>query len=123
MSRPLVESAYRYPEDWPAIAEEVRSRAGGRCECRGECANPWCSSGQEKYQRCIMQEVRYWPRLAVLALDHNPMNCGQIENRPNLRAFCQSCTDSYRYDLKRRPEKDPGEVPPRTQAEQGSLDL
>lgn len=32
------ENAARYPDDWPEISRRIRfDRAGGRCECRGEC--------------------------------------------------------------------------------------
>lgn len=105
MSRPPDSHAYRYPPDWPAIAEEVRARAGDRCECQGECGNPFCTSGQDPDERCKVRESRHFPRHWVLALDHNPENSGHLGDRPNLRAFCASCCDSYRYDLKRAPSR------------------
>ena len=30
----------RYPKEWPAISKRIRfERAGGRCECEGECGH------------------------------------------------------------------------------------
>lgn len=34
------ENLARYPSDWPAISRRIRfERAGGRCECQGECGH------------------------------------------------------------------------------------
>jgi len=125
MSRLELEpTAYRYPEDWPAIAAEVRGRAGGRCECLGECRNPFCPGAQDPDGRCTMQEQRHFPPLWVVALDRNPSNAGQIDDRPNLRAFCASCADAYLYDLKERPRgKDPVPKGASRPAVQVTLDL
>lgn len=122
MSRPDLELArFRYPDDWPEITDQVRDRAGGRCECRGECADPYCTIVQSPDGRCKTQEERHFPRLAVVALDHNPSNSGSLANRPNLRAFCQACADAHRYGLLRRAAPGAGEVRPR--ARQTALDL
>jgi len=121
MSRPDVElSSYRYPEDWPEVAADVRARAGDRCECRGECGSPYCNAPHQADQRCKMQERRHFPRHAVVALDHNPEHAGNLGDRPNLRAFCPACADSHRYGLQRAPG-DPGAL--RRPAPQTALDL
>lgn len=110
MNRPDPErSTYRYPDDWPAIVEEIRQRAGGRCECAGECGNPWCPSGQDPERRCKVQEVRHFPRFQVVALDRNPMNSGSIGRRQNLRAFCESCADSWLFGFQHKPAGDRGD--------------
>ena len=125
MSWPDPEQAsHSYPEGWSAIAAEVQERAGGRCECLGECRNPFCPSGQDPAGRCIMQEQRHYPRLWVVALDRNPCNSGTLADRPNLRAFCASCADAFLWELKQKPAQDPGDLTPRRAAAvQGTLDL
>jgi hypothetical protein len=112
---------FRYPDDWPEVVDDVRGRAGDRCECRGECCNPFCSSSQDAEHRCKVQELRHYPRHTVVPLDHNPSNAGRLGERPNLRAFCPACTDAFRYDLKRRHPQDP--APARARAEQTALEL
>ena len=81
-----------YPDDWDAISYRIRfDRAGGRCECRGEC-------GLHRGRRC---EERHgtnaaWAHgrvvLTVTHLDHDPTNCEDS----NLRAMCNRC--HLRYD-------------------------
>ena len=34
-----------YPADWPQIADDIRARSGGQCECTGQC-------GLHRGQRC-----------------------------------------------------------------------
>jgi len=122
VTRPDPELArFRYPEDWPEVAGDVRERAGGRCECRGECQDPFCNSGQQPDRRCKTQDQRHYPPLAVVALDANPSNAGTLGDRPNLRAFCQACADGLRYGLRRA---DPRRAPTdRRPAHQATLDL
>ena len=87
------ENRKRYPPDWPEISKRIRfERAGGRCECEGEC-------GLHRGRRCV--EVNHTPArfangrvvLTVAHLDHTPENCGD----DNLRAMCQRC--HLRYDV------------------------
>ena len=82
----------RYPRNWPEISKAIRfDRAGGRCECEGECG-----AGHE--ERCEAWHGQPHPvtgSLVVLTtahLDHTPENCDPA----NLRAFCQRC--HLRYD-------------------------
>jgi len=48
MSPIRAENRARYPADWPAISRHIRfTRAGGRCECAGECGTthpPLCEA-------------------------------------------------------------------------------
>lgn len=85
----------RYPVDWDAVSQRIRARAGGRCECRGECghdhAKEWsdtrCSALQGKPNPVTGRTVI----LTVAHLDHTPANCSP----GNLRAMCQRCHLSY----------------------------
>ena len=81
----------RYPQDWKSVSERIRQRAGGRCECSGEC-------GLHSGRRCIeihghdAVNARGLVILTVAHLDHQPENCDDS----NLRAMCQRC--HLRYD-------------------------
>lgn len=84
-----------YPADWPAISELIRfTRAGGRCECEGECGRGThagrCPNvhGQPAYgtgSRVI---------LTTAHLNHTPQDC-RLEN---LKAMCQGCHLHYDKD-------------------------
>lgn len=96
------ENRHRYPADWPDISSRVRfQRAGGRCECTGECARPdWHLIAIDG--RCgNVHGLKAWKGLTSLSdtkvvltvahLDHTPEN-----NDPdNLRAMCQGCHLHY----------------------------
>jgi len=109
----------RYPVDWPLISLRIRrERAGGRCECVGECGtdhraelddNPTAEAidlddpllielfGPD-LNRCQAVQRRPHPVtgslviLTVAHLDHTPEHCDDA----NLRAMCQRC--HLRYD-------------------------
>jgi len=81
------ENRARYPKDWKAISARIRfDRAGGRCECAGEC-------GIDHGDRCSAEHGKANPMtgstvvLTTAHLDHTPENCGD----DNLRAMCQRC--------------------------------
>jgi hypothetical protein len=87
----------RYPRDWPEISKMIRfGRAGGRCECMGECGG-----GHEG--RCEARHGQPSPYtgsnvvLTTAHLDHEPRNCDPA----NLRAMCQRCHLRYDADLHR----------------------
>lgn len=109
----------RYPDDWPLISLRIRrERAGGRCECVGECGtdhraelddNPTAEALDDDQlllvelfgpdlNRCLAEQRRPHPVtgslviLTVAHLDHTPENCAD----ENLRAMCQRC--HLRYD-------------------------
>ncbi len=94
--------------EWLAIRAAILGRAGGRCECRGECGeaghatdvalSPLASSAD----RCDARQYEPHPItgsrvvLTVAHLDHDPGH-----NAPsNLRAMCQRCHN--RYDMPHR---------------------
>jgi hypothetical protein len=89
------ENRRRYPDDWDAIAEEIKfGRAGGRCECAGECGRGTHTG------RCPNRhgEPAYGTGKKVVMttahLNHTPEDC-----RPeNLKAMCPGCHLHYDRD-------------------------
>lgn len=86
----------RYPSNWPQTSKAIRfGRAGGRCECEGECG------GREG--RCEARHGQPHPVtgskvvLTTAHLDREPRNCDQA----NLRAICQRCHIRYDADQHR----------------------
>jgi len=85
------ENRARYPRNWKEISLRIRfERAGGRCECAGEC-------GHDHAGRCGAVHGLPHPRtgsrviLTTAHRDHIPENCGDH----NLFAACQFCHLSY----------------------------
>ena len=79
----------RYPPDWPAIAREVKDAAGWRCE--GSPAYPDCRAAHGEPHPATGAVVV----LTAAHLDHQPENNGEPGRRPNLRAWCQRCHNTY----------------------------
>ena len=93
------ENRGRYPANWPQISNEIRfTRAGGQCECLGECRRGTHEG------RCpnVHEEEAYGTGsrviLTVAHLDHTPENCDPA----NLRAMCQGCHLHYDADHHRQ---------------------
>lgn len=98
------ENKSRYPADWPEISRRIREdRAGGRCECRGECLihseeRRRTDTHLEADGRCgavngaLLRSGRWRVVLTVAHLDHTPENVDEL----NLLAMCQGC--HLRYD-------------------------
>lgn len=89
------ENRARYPKDWKAISLEVREAAGWACEgspafpdCRAENAKPHPATGSKVV-------------LTVAHLNHTPEDNGEPGNRPNLRAWCQRCHNTYDMPMRR----------------------
>jgi hypothetical protein len=85
------ENVGRYPKDWPEISRRIRfERAGGRCECTGQC-------GEDHDGRCKAKHGEPHPAtlarvvLTVMHMDHEPENCDDS----NLLAGCQRCHLKY----------------------------
>lgn len=81
----------RYPKEWPEISRRIRfERAGGRCECAGEC-------GHDHAGRCEAIHGELHPItgskvvLTTAHLNHTPEDCREEV----LRAFCQLCHNAY----------------------------
>lgn len=99
------ENRKRYPRNWPELSARIRhERAGGLCECRGECGSSHpggrCAAPNGRLivrdatdraswslasDREAAQAVRVV--LTVAHLDHVPENCADR----NLLALCQLC--------------------------------
>lgn len=81
-----------YPDGWKHIADRIRKRAKGRCECTGHCA-------LHRGRRCIEEQGQEgkWMSgkimLTVAHLNHYPPDC----RSENLLAMCQRC--HLRYDI------------------------
>src|SRR4030042_668138 len=82
-----------YPPNWRELSRWIRfERAGGVCECTGEC-------GQHHHGRCCeldgkpARSFNGRVMLTVAHLDHDTHSA----NTANLRAMCQRC--HLRYDI------------------------
>lgn len=89
------ENRDRYPPEWADISKSIRfDRAGGRCECEGECGRGTHDG------RCPNRhgEPAYGTGSRVVLttahLDHTPEHC----DPENLRAMCQGCDLHYDRD-------------------------
>lgn len=78
----------RYPDNWVEISNYIRfERAGGRCECTGEC-------GQHE-GRCEAIHGQPHPLTdskVILTTAHTENKHDKMDCRPeNLKAMCQRC--------------------------------
>lgn len=86
------ENRNRYPADWKEISRRIRfDRAGGRCECLGECGR-----GTHTGRCQNLHGIRAYGSASIVVLttahlDHTPENCDEA----NLRAMCQGCHLHY----------------------------
>ncbi len=89
-----------YPPDWDRISRKIRERAGGRCECSGECGHDHAAedaAATAPSSRCWAQDGGANPVtsrtviLTVAHLNHTPADCRD----ENLKAMCQRCHLSY----------------------------
>lgn len=93
------ENRDKYPKDWKAISHRIRFvRAGGRCECKGECGRDPAHLHRHD-QRCTARHLDPLPRwhvvLTTAHLNHDPSDCRD----ENLLAMCQACHLAYDSDL------------------------
>ena len=93
------ENKDRYPANWPQIAEQIKLvRAGGRCECGGECGSGRHLGRCEARHRARHPVTKSFVFLTVAHLDHIPEHCDPA----NLKAMYQLCHNAY--DAKHRAE-------------------
>ncbi len=86
------ENRDRYPADWPEISARIKfDRAGGRCECEGECGRGThagrCTNRQHQPAYGTGSRVI----LTTAHLNNIPEDCRD----ENLRAMCQGCHLHY----------------------------
>ena len=89
------ENRARYGADWPAYSDRIRfDRAGGRCECEGECGRGTHAG------RCpnLHGEPAYGTGskvvLTVAHLTHEP----ECRDDDKVKAMCQGCHLHYDRD-------------------------
>ena len=91
------ENRARYPKDWKDISFRIRfDRAGGRCECEGEC-------GLDHEGRCSAEHNEPHPRTGSNVILTTAHLADPIENcsDENLRAMCQQCHNRYDAPMRR----------------------
>jgi len=89
------ENRDRYPADWPEISRRIRfGRAGGRCECRGECGRGTHTGRCPNRHHQPAYGTGSRVVLTVAHLDHTPEHCDDA----NLRTMCQGCHLHYDRD-------------------------
>ena len=88
------ENRGRYPANWRAISERIRfDRAGGRCECRGECGLDHSGEG-DAGDRCPCRHGETNPRTGatvVLTTAHRPGREPEQCEDEDLLGACQQC--------------------------------
>jgi hypothetical protein len=89
------ENKHRYGADWPEFSRRIRfERAGGRCECEGECGRGTHDG------RCPNEHGKpaYGTRSAVVLtvahLTHEP----ECRDEDQVKAMCQGCHLHYDRD-------------------------
>ena len=91
------ENLSKYPKDWKAIRAEVLERAGHKCEQCG-VPNHWYRNRKTGEVTSNAMQCEAWSYdgdqttyivLTVAHLNHDPTDCGEPGNRPNLKALCQ----------------------------------
>lgn len=93
------ENRARYPEDWPEISARIRfDRAGGQCECAGEC-------GHDHGGRCEARHGEPHPvtrSKVILTTAHR--HGSEIEDCADhdLFAACQRCHNAYDRPMRQR---------------------
>lgn len=89
------ENRDRYPDDWPEISKRIRfGRAGGRCECEGECGRGTHDGRCLNVHGGKAYGTGSKVCLTTAHLDHTPENC----DPDNLRAMCNGCHLHYDKD-------------------------
>jgi hypothetical protein len=86
------ENRARYPRDWPQISHRIRvERAGGRCECEGECGRGTHTGRCPNRNGGPAYATGSKVVLTVAHLNHVPEDCRD----ENLRAMCNGCHLHY----------------------------
>ena len=95
-----------YPVDWPEISRRIRFvRAGGRCECSGECGLHSDHPGPRRCTERDGQPAQWAKGKVMLTVAHLNSRGGPCQCEPrcgredHLKAMCQRC--HIRYDIER----------------------
>lgn len=90
-----IENRCKYPANWKDISNRIRfERAGGRCECNGECGLHTTTGRCIEQHGSVAKHARGKIILTVAHLNHIESDCRD----ENLKAMCQRC--HLRYDSK-----------------------
>lgn len=82
----------RYPKDWPQISDRIKTtRAGGRCECAGECGRGTHAGRCPNLHGRPAYGTGSRVVLTTAHLNHTPEDCRD----ENLKAMCQGCHLHY----------------------------
>ena len=86
----------KYPDDWESRSDRIRfDRAGGRCECEGECGLHRTHPGPRRCTERHGQPADWANGLIVLTVAHLDHDTTHNDDN-NLKAMCQRC--HLRYD-------------------------
>lgn len=86
------ENRARYPADWHALSRRIRlERAGGRCECEGECGRGTHEGRCPNFHGGSAYGTGSVVVLTTAHLNHTPEDCRD----ENLKAMCQGCHLHY----------------------------
>lgn len=92
------ENRARYPKNWKAISLSIRfGRAGGRCECQGQCGQPHDDG------RCAARHGELHPEtgsIVVLTSAHFHGTTPEQCEGEHLFAACQRCHNRYDAPLR-----------------------
>lgn len=93
----------KYPADWEEVSLHIRNvRAGGRCECEGECGLHSTNPGPRRCIEMNGQAAKWAKGSIVLTVAHLNADGAICQCRPlcsnpqHLKAMCQRC--HLRYD-------------------------
>lgn len=100
-----------YPRDWPAISDRIKfGRAGGRCECAGECGEPHYAGGDGRCFRRHGEEyltkrgATTCVAIVILTVTHLAPPLDNCEDE-NLKAMCPPCALAFDAELHARTEQ------------------
>lgn len=80
----------RYPKNWKRIVSEIAARAGGRCECMGECGLHRTHPGPRRCEERNGQAAKWARGRVVLTTAHLCWN-PRCARRAHLRHLCNRC--------------------------------